>query len=152
MAVGLRTDERQFLIYDPNTVDHVFKAVEAAAVFMFGAWLQRKAALYPTQISDNMGTIGTILSKAGKKRMEIQAGLAANDVPDELVRAQRMWNIVQQWNRQPGSVPESEVVEVLDQFAGALAYLDQRNQSTGTNHPKWNSGLVSGQICESCGR
>ncbi len=148
---GLRTDEAQFLIYDPETVTHVFDALDAAAIVMFGAWLEQKAYRSSPTIRNHMGTIGAILSKVGEARQEINAGLAPNDIPDGLVRAQRMWDVVSRWNA--GERIDPEVVEsVLEQFAGAMSYLDERTHDTGTNHPRWNSRIVSGQPCEKCGR
>jgi len=148
----LRDDLRQFTIYDPETVTAAFDALDAAALVMFGAWLERAAARVPSQARDDLGVIGTTLSNIGDARQQINAGLAPNDVPDRLVAAQRMWDVVSRWNRDPRSVPESTLVEVVDQFAGAMAYLNQRTMDTGTNHPRWNSRIVSGQPCETCGR
>jgi hypothetical protein len=150
--MDLRTDDRQFVIYDPNTVTFAFQALDAAAIVMFGAWLERQAALQPSSLGGNMGVIGKALSNIGEARQQINAGLAPNDVPDELAYSQRMWDVVSQWNQNPGVVNVEEVGRILDQFAGAMAYLNQRTMDTGTNHPRWNSRIVSGQPCEECGR
>ncbi|KKK71706.1 hypothetical protein LCGC14_2911250 [marine sediment metagenome] len=148
----MRTDDRQFLIYDPHTVDMVFKALEASAVYMYGAWLQRRASSLPSALGDNVGTVGAILSKIGDARQQIQAGLAPNDVPDELVHAQRGWDLFVRWLHDPTSVPFNEVVDAVDQVAGAMVYVDQQTQDTGTNHPWYFSLLVAGQSCKECGR
>ena len=149
--MALRTDERQWLIYDPHTVDMAFKALEASALFMYGNWLQSMAKRLPTELSTNIGQIGVVIAKIGDARQQIQAGLAPNDIPDELVEAQRGLDLFHRW-LEDNNVPMGEVVEVIDQLAGAMTYLDQRTHDTGTNHPRWNSRLVSGQSCESCGR
>ncbi len=150
--MGLRQDERQWLIYDPNTVELVFKALEASALVMYGEWLQMRAKGSGSLIGESMARIGTVLSKMGDARQQIQAGLAPNDVPDELVEAQRGLDLLNRWLQNPNSVSASKVAEVVDQIAAAMTYMDERTKDTGTNHPRWNSRLVSGQPCKSCGR
>jgi len=150
--MALRTDGRQWIIYKPDAVDMVFQAMQAAALVQFGAWLERRAKSLPSQLQDNIGIIGKIVSDIGEARQLINAGLAPNDVPDELVMAQRGWDRFNVWLRDPASVPMNEVADVVDQIAAALVYLNERTHDTGTNHPRWNSRLVSGQPCEECGR
>ena len=148
----LRDDLRQFTIYDPEVVTAVFDALDAASLVMFGAWLQRLAGRAPSTMRDNLGTIGTVISSVGEARQQINAGLAPNDVSDRLVAAQRSWDVVSRWLQDPSSVSQDRLNDVLDQFAGALSYLNERTHDTGTNHPRWNSRIVSGEPCESCGR
>ena len=148
----LRDDLRQFTIYDPETVTAAFDSLDAAMLVAGGMWLQSVVGRLPVGARENAGTVGTILVNIGEARQQINAGLAPNDVPDRLVAAQRLWNVVSGWLQQPGSVSEDLVVETLDQFAGAMAYLNQRTMDTGTNHPRWNARIVSGEPCESCGR
>jgi hypothetical protein len=148
----LRSDERQWMIYDPNTVDMVFKALEAAALVHLGAALQRRAGKLPAALAENIGNIGVALWKFGDARQQIQAGLAPNDVPDQLVHAQRGWDEFNKWLEDPTSVPIERVAQAVDEIAGAIVYMDQRIYETGTNHPRWNSRLVSGQPCNECGR
>ena len=150
--MALRTDDRQWIIYDPHTVDMVFKAVEASALVMFGAWLQKIAATLPTEVAGNVGRIGVVLSKIGDARQQIQAGLASNDVPDELVEAQRGLNEFMRYLENGASADFDRMVRSLDEIAAAMTYLDERTSGTGTNHPRWNSRLVSGQSCDKCGR
>ena len=150
--MALRTDDRQWTIYDPNTVDMVFKALEASALVMFGGWLQQRAASLPASLASNIGTIGTVMSNIGEARQQIQAGLASNEVLDELVEAQRGWDLFVRWLHNPTSVPIDQVEGIVDQVAAAMQYMDTRTRDTGTDHPRWNSRLVSGQLCESCGR
>jgi hypothetical protein len=119
---------------------------------MFGAWLQHRAGKLPSELRDNIGVIGSALSNMGEARQQIQAGLAPNDVPDELVNAQRGLDLFMCWLQDPTSVPVEKVEEVMDEMAGAMAYMNERTHDTGTNHPRWNSRLISGQPCESCGR
>jgi hypothetical protein len=148
----LRQDDRQFMIYDPSTVSFVFEALNAAALVMFGAWLQRVAGRSPSTIKDNLGQIGAVVANIGEARQQINAGLAPNNVPDRLVTAQRSWDAFSRWVQDPSSVSEDHIADVIDQFSGAMAYLNERTHDTGTNHPRWNSRIVSGQPCESCGR
>ena len=61
----MRTDDRQWLIYDPNTVDMVFKACEASALAMFGDWMQQRAATLPSVIASTVGRSGVVPSKPG---------------------------------------------------------------------------------------
>lgn len=150
--MALRTDEKQWIIYQPDTVGLVFQAMQAASLVQFGAWLERRAKSLPHQLRDNIGTIGKIMSDIGDARQQINAGLAPNDVPDGLVEAQRGWNRFVLWLRDPKVVPIDEVEDVVDQIAAAMVYLNQRTHETGTNHPRWNSRLVSGQPCKECGR
>ena len=150
--MALRTDDRQWLIYDPHTVDMVFKALEASALVMFGAWMQRRAGTLPAEIASNVGRIGVVLSKIGAKRQQIQAGLTANDVPDELIEAQLGLNEFMLFLDNSSSADWERLVASLDEIAAAMTYLDERTSDTGTNHPRWNSRLVSGESCESCGR
>ena len=150
--MALRTDDRQWIIYDPHTVDMVFKAVEASALVMFGAWLERRAATLPAEIASNVGKIGVVLSKIGFARQQIQAGLAPNVVPDELIEAQRGLNEFMLYLDNGSSADWGRLVSSLDQIAAAMSYLDERTTGTGTNHPRWNSRLVSGEPCDKCGR
>lgn len=150
--MALRTDGRQWLIYQPDTVEAVFKALQASALVMYGAWLQQRAATLPAALSGNVGQIGAVLGKVGDARQQIQAGLAPNDVPDELVAAQRGWDTFVRWLHNPSNNDVDMVAQAVDEIAGAVTYMDQRTLDTGTNHPRWNSRLVSDQPCESCGR
>ena len=150
--MALRTDDRQWLIYDPHTVDMVFKALEASALFMYGNWLQELAKKMPSGLSGNIGQVGVVLAKMGDARQQIQAGLAPNEVSDELVQAQRGLDVFHRWLKDHNSVPFDRVVDVIDQVAGAMTYMDERTVDTGTDHPRWNSRLVSGQPCKECGR
>jgi len=150
--MALRTDDRSWMIYDPASVAAAFEAMVAAALIMFGAWLQKPSANVPSELRDSLGTIGSVLFKVGEARQQINAGLAPNDVPDVLVNAQGLWNVIARWREDPRLVPMEQVVEAADQIAGALTYLDQRTMETGTDHPRWNSRIVSGQPCRECGR
>ena len=150
--MALRADDRQWLIYEPHTVDMVFKALEASALVLFGAWMQRRAATLPADIASNVGKIGVVLSKIGDARQQIQAGLSPNVVPDELVEAQRGLNEFMLFLDNETSADFDRLVKSLDEIAAAMAYLDERTSGTGTNHPRWNSRLVSGQSCDKCGR
>ena len=150
--MALRYDDRQWLIYDPEVCEHVLEAMTAAALVMFGGWLQQYAATLPADLRDNIGQMGTVVAEVGNARQEINAGLAPNDVPDSLVKAQRMWNVITRWRANPATTRYVDVVEAADQLAGALTYVHQRTHQTGTNHPRWNSLLVAGQPCDKCGR
>ena len=150
--MALRTDNRQWLIYNPNTVDMVFKALEASALVMYGGWLQQRARRLPSGLSGNVGTLGAILAKMGDARQQIQAGLAPNDVPDELVESQRGLDLFVRYLNGDRSVDFETVVNVIDQITAAMSYMDQRVQDTGTNHPRSYSMLVQNKPCESCGR
>ena len=148
----LRVDPTQFMIHDPETVVFVYEALDAAALIMMGAWMQRAAGTEPPSISDPLNNIGGIIGRIGEARQQINGGLATNDVPDALVQAQRLWNVYAVWRDNPGSVPQERVVAALDELSGAMTYLDQRTHETGTNHPRWNARTVSGQPCDCCGR
>lgn len=150
--MALRTDDRQWTIYDPHTVEQIFKALEASALVMFGAWLQHRAGTLPAALHTNVGVIGSALHDMGEARQQIQAGLAPNDVPDELVHAQRGLDLFMRWLKDPSSVPIEKVEGVMDEMAGAMQYMNKRTHDTGTNHPRWNSRLVSGESCKECGR
>lgn len=148
----LRQDERQWLIYNPHTVEQVFKVVEAAGLIALGAFLQKRAPNLPSALRDNVGTLGVLADRFGEARQEIQAGLAPNAVSDDLVVSQRGWDVFARWLRDPSSVPLEEVADVMDQITAAMVYLDEKTHSTGTNHPRWNSRLISGEPCKECGR
>ena len=150
--MALRTNDESWMIYDPESVAAAFEAMNAAALVMFGAWLQKPSANVPSELRDSLGTIGSVLFKVGEARQQINAGLEPNDVPDVLVNAQGLWNVIAEWRENPRLVPMEKVVEAADQIAGALTYLDQRTMETGTDHPRWNSRIVSGQPCIECGR
>lgn len=150
--MALRTDDRQWLIYDPESVASTFEALNAAALVMFGAWLQRPSPNVPQEMQDHLGNIGSIMFKIGEARQEINAGLAPNDVPDKLVHAQRLWNKIAVWRKDPRKLPLEIVIEAADELSAAITYLDQRTMDTGTDHPRWNSRIVSGQPCKECGR
>ena len=150
--MALRTDDRSWMIYDPETVTAVFEAMNAAALVMFGAWLQRPSPNMPVELRDHLGNIGSIIYKIGEARQQINAGLAPNDVPDQLVWAQEAWNMIALWRENRGGLPIEVVTKAADDLSAALTYLDQRTMETGTNHPRWNALLVAGQHCDCCGR
>ena len=150
--MALRTDENSWMIYDPESVAAVFEAMNAAALVMFGAWLQKTSPNTPVELEDSLGNIGSILHKIGEARQQINAGLAPNDVPDELVRAQETWNVIARWRDDYGGMPIEAVIKAADDLSAALTYLDQRTMETGTDHPRWNSRIVSGIPCRECGR
>lgn len=147
----LREDDRQWLIYQPDRVAAAFEALNAASLVMFGAWLQKQAQREPAEIAEALKIIGPIMSKIGEARQQINGGLAPNDVPDVMVHAQGAWNKYAIWRESKGLPPEF-VGEALDELAAAMSYLDQRTQETGTNHPRWNSNLLTGKPCLTCGR
>lgn len=150
--MDLRTDTRQFTIYDPDTVAAVYDALNAASLVMFGAWLQRFASRHYGELRDNLGIIGTTLLNIGEARQQIQAGLAPNDMPDVLVHAQRTWDIIARYNDNPESISGEDLLTAVSELAGAMQYLNERTMETGTNHPRWNSRIVSGTPCQKCGR
>ena len=150
--MALRTDDRSWIIYDPAVVTAVFNATNAASLVMFGAWLQKPSSRVPRDLAEHLGNIGAILHRIGEARQQINAGLAPNDVPDELVWAQKAWDVIALWREDPNKVPYFKVVEAADELSAALTYLDQRTMETGTDHPRWNSLLVAGQHCDCCGR
>ena len=150
--MALRTDDRSWMIHDPETVTAVFEAMNAAALVMFGAWLQRPSPNVPAKMQDHLGNMGSILYRIGEARQEINAGLAPNDVPNQLVMAQEAWNVIALWRQSPGKFPFEVAENAADELSAALTYLDQRTMETGTNHPRWNSLLVAGQHCDCCGR
>ncbi len=150
--MALRTDDRSWMIHDPQSVAAVFEAMNAAALVMFGAWLQRPSPNVPTKMQEHLGNMGSILYKIGEARQQINAGLAPNDVPDELVRAQKAWDKIAVWRKDPLTGHLAAVERAADDLSAALTYLDQRTMETGTNHPRWNALLVAGQHCDCCGR
>ena len=150
--MALRTNDRSWMIHDPETVAAVFEAMNAAALVMFGAWLQQTSPNVSVELREHLGNMGSILYKIGEARQEINAGLASNDVPDQLVWAQEAWNVIALWRENRGGMPIEAVVKAADELSAALTYLDQRTMETGTDHPRWNSRIVSGQPCTECGR
>ncbi len=147
----LREDDTQWMIYRPETVAAAFEALNAAALVMFGVWLQKQAQREPGDIAEALKVIGPIMEKIGTARQQINGGLAPNDVPDDMVHAQGQWNKYALW-RDTHSLPVEFVGDALDELAAAMAYLDQRTMETGTNHPRWNSNLLTGTPCPECGR
>ena len=150
--MALRDDDRQWMIYDPAVVAAVFEATNAASLVMFGAWLQKPSSRVPKELQEHLGNMGAVLHRIGEARQQINAGLEPNDVPDELVWAQEAWNVIALWRQDPNKVPYPKVVAAADELSAALTYLDQRTMETGTDHPRWNSRIVSGQPCTECGR
>jgi len=148
----LRKDTKQFMIYQPDRVAAAFEALTAASYVQFGAWLQKEAARLPSALRDSVGNIGAIWSQIGEARQQINAGLAPNDVPDPLVYAQKNWDLFARWREDPNTVPYDQVVEAMEELQGAMVYLHERTKETGTNHPRWNAGLLTGTPCPSCGR
>jgi len=140
------------MIYDPETVAAVFEAMSAASLVMFCTWLQKPSPNVPVKMREHLGNIGSILHKIGEARQQINAGLAPNDVPYQLVMAQSAWNVIALWREDPASIPIETVERAADDISAALTYLDQRTMETGTDHPRWNSRIVSGQPCGECGR
>ena len=119
---------------------------------MFGAWLQRPSPNMPVELRYHLGNIGSIIYKIGEARQQINAGLAPNDVPDQLVWAQEAWNMIALWRENRGGLPIEVVTKAADDLSAALPYLDQRTMETGPTHPRWNALLVAGQHCDCCGR
>jgi hypothetical protein len=147
----LRADDAQFMIYQPDRVGAAFEAMNAAALVMFGAWLQKVAKSHGGNMEDHLGHIGTVMSEIGFARTQINAGLH-QDVPDVLVHAQRLWDEFSKYQHEPNAASYTDATAALEQLDGALTYLHERTMETGTDHPRWNSRIVSGIPCEHCGR
>ena len=150
--MALRTDDRSWMIHDPAAVAAVFEAMNAAALVMFGAWLQRPSPNVTAKMQEHLSNMGSVLYKIGEARQQINAGLASNDVPDVLVQAQTAWNVIALWRQNPYGMPIELPEKAADDLSAALTYLDQRTMETGTDHPRWNSRIISGQPCTECGR
>lgn len=139
------------MIYQPDRVGAAFEAMNAAALVMFGAYLQKISKNYSGDLGDHLGHLGTVVSEVGFARTQINAGLH-QDVPDVLVAAQRLWDTFVQFQHDPSSTGAIAATQALEQLDGALTYLHERTMETGTDHPRWNSRIVSGIPCEHCGR
>lgn len=156
---ALRTDGRQYLIYDAETCSAVLRALEASAVYMYGKWLESIAGGLPTPVKSSVGTIGSVLKQMADARMEINSETTKNperynEVPRELVMAQRNLDLFARWVNDRNSVPYDQVVAAMDEVAGAIQYIHQRTMElpTGTDHPRWTAREVSGVPCKTCGR
>ena len=148
----LRADNAQFMIYQPDRVAAAFEALNAAALVTFGAYLQNIAMQYGGDMKDHLGHIGTVMHEIGFARQQINAGRAPNDVADVLVYAQKLWNDFVEFQHDPTQVGAEKATNALEQLDGAITYLHERTMETGTDHPRWNSRIVSGIPCEHCGR
>jgi len=150
--MALRLDRDQFTIYQPDRVAAAFEALNAAALVMFGAWLQRAAPKFGGDLQEHAGHIGYVMKEIGFARQQINAGTAPNDVADVLVYAQGLWNDFALFLDTPNNATAAKATASLEQLDGAITYLHERTMETGTDHPRWNSRIVSGQPCEACGR
>lgn len=117
---GLRTDERQWLIYDEETLGAVMRGLEALALHIAGGPLSR----HPLQ---PVRAIGHFMRRVGEARF---AEMHKNDGAQRVV-ASHLQTIFTWLGRQQRGLATPPPTEALDEIYAAVFRLDSRAQSAG---------------------
>jgi len=133
---GLRTDERQFLIYDEEVMGAVMRGLEAWALMIAGTRL-RKGNRGPDRIRA-MNAIGAFMQKVADQRMvEMKRnGGAQEQVADWIL-------ILSKWAA--GKTPFTpDIARALDEIHGTITYTDSRVNGAGVLGPGTHRIAVRG--------
>jgi hypothetical protein len=138
----LRTDERQWLIYQEPNVTAAVRAVESLCMAVAGPALAR----HPDEAIRALGHVAMALSEA---RTKWGLGLnEADESPSELeTAAYRAATATLRIIFDP-SLAESERTKLLDETGdlhAAMFWLDRRLNGAGTTGPGWYRDLARGR-------
>ena len=134
MRYGLRTDERQWLIYDDEVVGAVVRGLEALALHVAGGPLARHSHI-------GVRAIGSFMRRISERRF---LEMERNDGAQRIV-AQHLRRIFE-WigSEQPGRVALPPPTDALDEIYGAITYADSRAVSAGVVGPGVHRVAVRG--------
>ena len=123
----LRSDVRQWLIYERGPVEAVIRALEVVTLGMVG----RRWANHPTL---QVRAIGNVMLRLADTRL--RAGLGMVDgCPTTLDRRTALQWALKIADHVEGNSPEP--VEELDEFHAAVFHLDSRLSGAGISGPGW---------------
>lgn len=131
---GLRTDERQWLIYDDETLGAVMRGLEAIALSIVGRSLQRNRVEAVRAIGHFMGRV------ADARFAEMERNDGAQQVAARHLRTIFGWLSRQQATGLDLPAPQAE----LDQVYASVFRLDSRAQSAGVVGPGVHRQAVRG--------
>lgn len=130
----LRTDPRQWLIYERGPVEATVRALETMALGIVGRTLAKHSSL-PVR------GIGNLMMRLAESRVRCSLGLVPGvETTDDRATATR-WAIAVS-NFALGDGPEP--VQELDELHAAVVHLDSRLQSAGLTGPGWIRDLGRG--------
>jgi hypothetical protein len=131
---SLRTDFRQWLIYDEPTTGAVVRALEVMALGMAGRTLSR----HRTQ---SVRALGTIMMRLADARTKVMLGTVKNwETNDEAEQAIKAVMTTGEWI---GSGSDIAPIE-LDELHATVFHLDHRLNTAGVTGKSWVSGLGRG--------
>lgn len=122
---GLRTDERQFLIYDDEVLGAVVRGLEAWALMIAGTRL-RKGHRGANRVKA-MNAIGAFMQKIANQRIvEMKRNGGAQEQVAEWIF------IISKWaaDKTPWT---PDVARALDEIHGTITYNDSRVNAAGIN-------------------
>ncbi len=123
MRYGLRTDERQWLIYDNETLGAVMRGLEAFALHLAGGPLTKHRV-------DGVRAIGHFMQRVASARLaEMEKNDGAQRVVVNHLRRMFTWLGREQSGLATPAPPE------LDELYAAVFRLDSRAQSAGVVGP-----------------
>lgn len=130
---GLRTDERQWLIYDDEALGAVMRGLEAFALHAAGGPLTR----HPHQA---IRAIGYFMQRVSSARVE---EMRRNDGAQRVV-VEHLEQIFQWLGRQQRGLLTPDPTQALDELYAAVFRLDSRAQSAGVVGPGVHRVAVRG--------
>lgn len=133
-TTGLRSDSRQWLIYDDEALGALMRGVEAYALHICGGPLQKHR-----HIAVRM--IGTLMRRVASHRI---AEMKQNDGAQRVVISHLERIFTWLGSEQPGKVARPEPTEALDEIYAAAYRLDSRARSAGVQGPGVHRVAVRG--------
>lgn len=128
---GLRTDERQWLIYDDEVLGAVARGVEAWALAI-------AANLLRPNSEEGLRGVGHFMGRVADARLtEMKRNGGAQEVTADWILLVSAWAA--------GKIPWTpDVARALDELHAAVYRLDSRGQGTGTTGPGVHRAAIRG--------
>jgi len=124
----IRTDERQWLIYDEETVRAVQGAVEIFLMGLGGTILMAHEEI-------RMRAIGNVGIRVSETRLQVWEGTLKDTETTEL--RERLAGYVREIISWLGSQTDEKPEQALDEIHAAIVWLDRRANAAGVVGPGW---------------
>lgn len=134
MKQTLRKDERQWLIYDEESVVSVVRSMEVIGLALAGPALANHRDI-------QLRAVGNIMMRLAETRLKALSG-HFGDVPDEnRISAEHVATIL---NYLRTGILTPDVHKAIEEFHGAVVWLDGRLRAAGTAGANWFQELARG--------
>jgi len=128
----LRQDERQWLIYQEDSVIAAIRALEVLGLGLAAPYLATHGLI-------SLRALGNVAAKLARTRIQI---MLSSDNPYMRVAGEHVGTIFRVLADNP---PESSDESALDELHAALFWFDSILNTAGTNGPNWFQSLARGE-------